>query len=53
MGSPTDFKAMLEFVTRHRITPVIDRVYDLAEIESAVKRMDDALQFGKIVLRIP
>lgn len=53
MGSPSDFKAMLEFVTRHRIKPVIDRVYELAEIESAMKRMDDALQFGKIVLRIP
>src|SRR5579864_2241088 len=50
MGSPSDFKAMLEYVTRHRIKPVIDRVYDLADIQSAVQRMDDALQFGKIVL---
>jgi len=53
MGSPADFKAMLEYVTRHRIKPVIDRVYDLAEFASAMQRMDDALQFGKIVLRIP
>jgi zinc-binding alcohol dehydrogenase/oxidoreductase len=52
MGSPGDFAAMLEFVSRHRITPVVDRVYELAEIGIALQRMDDALQFGKIVLRI-
>jgi len=52
MGSPGDFAAMLAFVSKHRITPVIDRVYELAEIESAMQRMDDALQFGKIVLRV-
>jgi NADPH:quinone reductase-like Zn-dependent oxidoreductase len=53
MGSPGDFAAMLDFVSKHRIKPAIDRVYELAEIESAMQRMDDALQFGKIVLRIP
>lgn len=53
MGSPADFKAMLEYVTRHRIKPVVDRAYDLAEIGTAMQRMEDALQFGKIVLRIP
>ena len=53
MGSPADFKAMLEFVSQHRIKPVVDRVYELAEIKIAMQRMDDALQFGKMVLRIP
>jgi len=53
MGSPADFKAMLDFVSKHRIKPVVDRVYELSEIKSAVQRMHDALQFGKIVLRIP
>jgi NADPH:quinone reductase-like Zn-dependent oxidoreductase len=53
MGSPADFKAMLAFVSQHRIKPIVDRVYELAEIKSAMQRMDDALQFGKIVLRIP
>jgi len=53
VGSPADFKAMLEFVSQHRIKPVVDRVYELAEVKSAMQRMDDALQFGKIVLRIP
>ncbi len=53
MGSPADFAAMLAFVSKHRLKPVIDRVYELHEIESAMRRMDGALQFGKIVLRIP
>lgn len=52
MGSPADFAAMLEFVTRHRIKPIVDRVYPLDEIFPAIERMDDALQFGKIALRI-
>lgn len=53
MGSPTDFKKMLHFVNEHKIKPVIDRVYELSEIRAAMNRMDDALQFGKIVLRVP
>ena len=53
MGSPTDFRKMLHFVTEHRIKPVVDRTYELGDIRSAMERMDDALQFGKIALRIP
>ena len=53
MGSPSDFRAMLQFVTQHRIKPVIDRVYDMNDVASALVRLDEANQFGKIVLRIP
>jgi zinc-binding alcohol dehydrogenase/oxidoreductase len=53
MGSPADFRAMLEFVDRHRIKPVVDRVYNIDEVVAAAQRMDDAAQFGRIVLRIP
>lgn len=53
MGSPADFRAMLEFVSEHRITPVVDRVYALAEAGAAMERMNEAAQFGKIVLRLP
>jgi NADPH:quinone reductase-like Zn-dependent oxidoreductase len=52
MGSPADFRAMLEFVYKHRIKPVIDRVYDMNDVVAAAERMRDADQFGKIVLRI-
>ncbi len=52
MGSPSDFRRMLEFVTTHRIKPAIDRVYDMNEVAAAAQRMNDAGQFGKIVLRL-
>ncbi len=53
MGSPADFRAMLHFVADHGITPVIDRVYDMREAVDAAQRLNEAQQFGKIVLRVP
>jgi len=51
MGSPDDFTAMLELVSKHKIIPVIDEVFPLANADKAVKKMEDSSQFGKIVLR--
>ncbi|SDT51596.1 NADPH:quinone reductase [Mucilaginibacter mallensis] len=51
MGSPDDFKAMLELVNKHKIIPVIDEVFPLANADKAVKKMENSSQFGKIVLR--
>jgi zinc-binding alcohol dehydrogenase/oxidoreductase len=53
MGSPADFRAMLDFVTKRKVTPVIDRVYEMDDVVAAAERMNEAGQFGKIVLRIP
>lgn len=50
MGSPEDFAGMTAFVARHRIVPVVDRVFPLAEAEPALRHMENAAQFGKIVL---
>jgi NADPH:quinone reductase-like Zn-dependent oxidoreductase len=52
MGSPADFAAMVAFVNTHSIRPVIDKVFPLAEGEDALRRMENAQQFGKIVLRM-
>lgn len=52
MGSPNDFRAMLAFVTTHRIKPVVDRVYELDDAVAAAKRLDESGQFGKIVLNV-
>ena len=51
MGSPSDFRAMLGYFDDD-LRPVVDRVYALEEAAEAMRRMDDAAQFGKIVLRI-
>lgn len=51
MGSPADFKAMVDFVSEHQLVPVIDEVYALADAKKAIDKMADSSQFGKLVLR--
>jgi D-arabinose 1-dehydrogenase-like Zn-dependent alcohol dehydrogenase len=41
---------MLEFVNKHKIVPVVDEVFPLANAEEAMRKMDEGKQFGKIVL---
>jgi zinc-binding alcohol dehydrogenase/oxidoreductase len=52
MGSPEDFHAMVSFVCKHALRPVVDTIYSFSEAEAAFRRMDDARQFGKIVLKV-
>ncbi len=51
MGTEEEFAAMLQFVEKHSIKPVIDSVFSLADAEKAMQRMASGEQFGKIVLR--
>jgi len=51
MGSPADFAGMTKFAEAHKIMPVVDRVFPLAETEVALRHMEAGAQFGKIVLR--
>ncbi|MCM3713925.1 zinc-binding dehydrogenase [Halalkalibacter oceani] len=52
MGSRDEFKEMLHFIKRYQIKPVIDQVFPLSQGIEALKRMEDAEQFGKIALKI-
>ncbi len=52
MGSAEEFGKMLDFVSQHRIKPIIDSIYTLAEGSDAFERMSKGLQFGKIVFKI-
>ena len=52
IASPDDFKAMLDLVNEHKIVPVIDEVFPLKDGDSAVKKMENSSQFGKIVLTV-
>jgi len=52
MGSPDDFKAMLEFVNAHKIVPVVDEVFTLADAAKAIAKMENSSQFGKLVLTV-
>ncbi len=52
MGSDRDFVAMVAFVNQHKVVPVVDASYALADGNAALARMDKGEQFGKIVLTI-
>lgn len=52
MGSDEDFRQMLRAVNANRITPVVDKVFPLAQVREAMERMETGRQFGKIALRI-
>jgi len=51
MGSPADFAAMLKCF-EGEARPAIDRVFALEDVVAAAQRLNDAAQFGKIVLRV-
>jgi NADPH:quinone reductase-like Zn-dependent oxidoreductase len=52
MGSPREFRAMLDFVGRHKIRPVIDQVFSLDQVNQALERLRHSGQFGKVVLEL-
>lgn len=52
MGSPADFKAMLEFSIKHSLRPIVDSIYPLEQGNTAIEKMKISPQFGKMVLAI-
>jgi zinc-binding alcohol dehydrogenase/oxidoreductase len=52
MGSPREFAAMLQLYNDQKLKPAVDKVFSLAETPAAHQRMEEAGQFGKIVLSI-
>jgi NADPH:quinone reductase-like Zn-dependent oxidoreductase len=51
MGSPREFAAMVKLYSEHKLKPVVDQVFPLADAAAAHQRMDEAGQFGKVILR--
>jgi zinc-binding alcohol dehydrogenase/oxidoreductase len=52
MGSPAEFHEMVDFVTRHKITPLAERTFAFADGNAALDAMDAAEHFGKLVITI-
>ena len=52
MGSNKDFAAMLQFVQKYEIIPVVDQVFALKDGNQALEYMALGAQFGKIVLTV-
>jgi NADPH:quinone reductase-like Zn-dependent oxidoreductase len=53
MGTPDDFRGVLDLMDAGKARPVVDRVYPLAEARAAHERLEAGDQLGKIVLSIP
>jgi NADPH:quinone reductase-like Zn-dependent oxidoreductase len=52
MGTPKEFAAMLDLFAKGSARPVVDATFPLAAAAAAHRRMEEATQFGKIVLKI-
>jgi zinc-binding alcohol dehydrogenase/oxidoreductase len=52
MGTPQDFEDVLALYSKKGMRPVIDSTFPLDEASSALRRMETAGQFGKIVLTV-
>ncbi|KAF8973461.1 hypothetical protein BGZ46_009835 [Entomortierella lignicola] len=53
MGSRLEFKQMLEFVSKHKLKPVVSQVWQgLESAEEAFDTMKNGTQFGKLVLSL-
>jgi zinc-binding alcohol dehydrogenase/oxidoreductase len=52
MGTSREFQEMLTLFGPGGLRPVVDQVFPLADAAAAHRRMEEAEQFGKIVLRI-
>jgi len=50
MGTLGDLHAVLKFVFRKEMKPVIDKVYPLSEIRAAHERLENKEQFGKVLV---
>jgi len=53
MGSPEDFKKMLDLVNRFKIKPIVSHVFPLRAINEAMTVIAKGEQFGKICIEIP
>ena len=51
MGNAGEFEAVLTAID-HGLRPVVDAVYPLDQVEAALRRLDAAEQFGKVVLSV-
>lgn len=52
MGSREELHEMLQFIAKHQITPIIDRTYELDDVQEAFNHLEINKQFGKIAINM-
>ena len=50
MGNHEDFRTVMRLILEGRLRPIVDCVLPLAEARAAHERLEQGLQFGKVVL---
>jgi NADPH:quinone reductase-like Zn-dependent oxidoreductase len=51
VGSRDGFEAMLRAIGQHRLEPIVDRVFEFAELKDAMAYLASGAHFGKVCLR--
>ncbi len=51
VGSRADYLRMSEFIVKHQVRPVVDRVFPIEQFEEALKLLESGDFVGKIVLK--
>jgi NADPH:quinone reductase-like Zn-dependent oxidoreductase len=52
VGSRAMFEAMNRAVALHKLRPVVDRVFPMAEVRAALHHLESGSHFGKVVIRL-
>lgn len=52
LGSREEFRQLLSFMAVKKINPTVDSVFPLKEAAAAQRHLEEAKQFGKVVLRM-
>ena len=52
VGSRAMFQAMNGVITQHRLEPVIDQIFPFEQSPDAIRYLESARHFGKIVIRV-
>lgn len=51
MGSDSDFREMIDFVSSYKIVPVIDTILPFENIPDGFRKLESGVQFGKVVFQ--
>jgi zinc-binding alcohol dehydrogenase/oxidoreductase len=52
VGNPAEFEAVITFIAKHKIEPVIDRSFALDQAKDALAYLESGHGFGKVVITI-
>jgi NADPH:quinone reductase-like Zn-dependent oxidoreductase len=52
VGSRADFEAMNAFISKHKLRPVVDKVFEFEQASEAFKYLESGSHFGKVVIAL-